>query len=75
MLSNAISGFFDHQYLWKETVNVLHFLDRDSNPGKTVCKTTTAGRMWPGMPSHAHACLVLAWANLVGLRLVRPQQN
>ena len=31
MLSpNQIEGFFDHQYLWKETINFLDFLHRDS---------------------------------------------
>ena len=28
-LSKQIAGFFDHPYLWKETINYLDFLHRD----------------------------------------------
>ena len=28
-LTNQIAGLFDHQYLWKEVINVLDFLHRD----------------------------------------------
>ena len=45
LLFNKITGFFDHQYLWKEKIHVLHFLRKDSNQGKVVCKNTTACRM------------------------------
>ena len=41
-LSGKIIGFFDHQYLWKETTNVLDFLHGDVNQRRAACKTTTA---------------------------------
>lgn len=35
LLSNKITGFFEHLYLWKERINVFHFfLNRDSNQTK-----------------------------------------
>ena len=34
VLTDEIAGFFDHQYLWKEAINTLDFLNRDSNQGK-----------------------------------------
>ena len=35
MLStNQIAVFFDHQYLWKESINILDFLFWDNNQGK-----------------------------------------
>ena len=39
-LSNKIAGFFDHQYLWKETIIVLDFLRRISYREKIGCKST-----------------------------------
>ena len=30
----------DSRYLLKGTINILHFLHRDSNQGKIRCKTT-----------------------------------
>ena len=71
-LSGKIIGFFDHQYLWKETTNVLDFLHGDVNQRRAACKTTTAdwggGGSW--MPSHAQTCLYLPMVNLVGLWVV-----
>ena len=64
-----MTGFFDHQNLWKETINVLHFLHADINHGMMVYKTTTNVWIWPDVPSHVYTCLDLLGLNLVGLEL------
>ena len=51
---------------------VVEFLHEDSNQGKIVCKTKTAGWVWPCMLSHVHVCLKLPGVNLVGLGLDWP---
>ena len=63
-----LQGFY-HHYLWKETMNVLDFFQRDSNQEKKAYNTT-AGWVWPCMPpSHAQRCLDLPGLNLVGLKV------
>ena len=42
LLSNKITRFFVHQYIWKEAVTVLHFLHRDRNKGNKSCETIVA---------------------------------
>ena len=37
----SVRGFFDHQYLWKETINVLDNLHKNKYQGKIAYKTTT----------------------------------
>ena len=37
---------FDHQYLWKESINILHFLLGDNHQRKEASKTTTFGQVW-----------------------------
>ena len=43
LLSNQITGFFDHQYLWKTSCNMLDFLHKDSHQAKVACGTTSFG--------------------------------
>ena len=43
LLSNQIAGFFDHQYLWKETINALDFLHINSYQRKIVSQGTSVG--------------------------------
>ena len=38
LLSNQITGFSDHQYLWKEAINVLDFLYKDIYQWKILSK-------------------------------------
>ena len=47
LLSKKITGFFDQQYLWKLTANVLGFSHRHSNQVKIAFKTGTAGWVGP----------------------------
>ena len=47
LLSKKITGFFDQQYLWKQTANVLGFLHRDSNQEKIAFKISIAGWVGP----------------------------
>ena len=44
--SNPKAGLFDHQYLWKESVNILDFLLGDNHQRKEASKTTTFGQVW-----------------------------
>ena len=39
-LSNQIAGFFDHQYLSKESIDIFDFLHGDYQPGKVESETT-----------------------------------
>ena len=45
LLSNQIPGFFDHQYLWKESIGILDFLHGDNHQRKVASETTTLGWM------------------------------
>ena len=68
--SNKITGFFDHQYRWKEAIYALDFLRRDSNQRKTVCKATTIVCVLPCNSSYAQTWLDFLRMNLVSLRVV-----
>ena len=39
--SDQIAEIFDHQYLWKESTNVLDFFITDSNQGKETSEINT----------------------------------
>ena len=41
--ANQIATFFGHQYLWKESNDMLVFLYEVSHQGKVASKTTTQG--------------------------------
>ena len=57
MLSpNQIPGFFDHQYPWKECMNIFNFLQGYIHQGKVVSEVTASGWVCPGMPNHAQPC-------------------
>ena len=55
--SNQIARFFDHQYLWKESISILEFLYECSHQGKVASEATTFDAMWPDLPSHVQICL------------------
>ena len=60
MLSpNQIALFIDHQYLWKESVNLLDFLHRDNPQRKVTCETTSFGWVCPVVPLIQSACRLL----------------
>ena len=49
MLSvSQIAGFFYHQYLLKESINILEFLYGASHQSKLAPETTTFDSMWRG---------------------------
>ena len=56
LLSNQIVRTFDHQYIWKETINVLDFLHRDICKKKIASYSTSISCVWPGIPSDAQTC-------------------
>ena len=47
--SNQIAGFFDHDYLWKECMDIFYFLQGNVHQGKITFETTTF--IW-GMSRH-----------------------
>ena len=47
MLStNQIVEFFDHQYLWKESIDTFDFLHGVNHQGKARSETTTIVWLW-----------------------------
>ena len=48
--SNQITVFFDTQYLWKESISIVDFLNGDNHQGKVVSKSTIFGWVWPVGP-------------------------
>ena len=47
---NQIPGFFDHQYLWKEFIDLLNFLHGSNHRGKLASETTNFGWVWSVVP-------------------------
>ena len=48
LAANQVAVFFDHQYIWKELINVLaFFLYQDNHQKKLISRTTTCIRVWP----------------------------
>ena len=43
LLTNHTAGFFDREYLWKESIDVLVFLQGACDQGKVASKTTFLG--------------------------------
>ena len=59
-MSNQIAVFFDHQYRWKEAINILDFLHEDIHQGKAASETTTFGWAWPVKPLVQSVCRSLS---------------
>ena len=62
-LLNQIAGFFGHQYLWKDIINVLDFSNRDRF-AKEIYKSTTiywVGQVYPATPAPVKTCQVVTW--------------
>ena len=53
VLSNQIAGFFDHQYVQKESVIVLHFWHEDTHKWKETSEHTYFSWLRSGIPRHA----------------------
>ena len=53
LLSSQIAVFFDPQYLWKESINMLQFLNGGNCQEKVESHATPFGSIWSGVPSHA----------------------
>ena len=58
--SNQKTGFFDHQYLWNETINILDFLHEYIYQRKETSKNDTVGWMQLGVPNFAEIFLSLS---------------
>lgn len=50
LLSNQVERFFDHRYLWKESINILDFWHVDSHQGKVTDETIAFWLDMPGVP-------------------------
>ena len=55
-LANQIVGFVNHQYLWKESINVFDFLHRYSSQGRVASKATVVNWVRLGVPSYVQTC-------------------
>ena len=45
--TNQIAVFFGHQYLWKKSIDLLHFLHGDNPQEKVAFEDSTFGLLWP----------------------------
>ena len=52
ILSDWISGFFDHQYLQKKLIALLDFLHRNNHQKKGKSKTNTFSWVWVALSSY-----------------------
>ena len=67
-LSNQIARHFDDQYLWKQSINILNFLQKDKERSKETFETNTFNCAWSGIPIQAQTCRVLSEVFLNHLR-------
>ena len=59
MLStNQIAGFFDQQYIRKESIDIVDFLHEDNHQGTAASKTATFGSMWLVKPLIQSDCRI-----------------
>ena len=56
ILANQIVGFVNHQYIWKEPINVFDVLDRYSSQGRAAFKTTVVDWVRLGVLSYVQTC-------------------
>ena len=47
---NQITGLFDYQYFWKESIDNLDFLHGHNHQGKVASETTAFDWTRPGVP-------------------------
>ena len=60
MLSAQQVAFtFDHEYLWKKSINILGFLNRDSHQREIASEITTFGCVRPVVPLFQSDCWIL----------------
>ena len=64
---HKIVGFFDYQYLWKETINILDILHEGIYKRKLASKRSTVGWVCTATCRCAKTC---QWLALVGLEAV-----
>ena len=58
-LSNQIARFFDHQYLWKGLIDLLHFLHGGDYQEKVASDATIFGWVWSVVPFILSDCRIL----------------
>ena len=52
--SNQIAGFFDHQYLCKESIGIIDFLQVDNYQGTVALQNTTLSIQMVGFSEHQY---------------------
>ena len=62
LLSNQVKQFFDQRYLWKDSINILDFLDEDSHYRKLSTEIVTFGWVCQGVCSDTQAYIDLLGA-------------
>ena len=63
LLTNQLAGFFDHQYVGKESIDILVFLHVVSYQWKIASETTTFSWVWPVVSLIQSNCRIL-WSLL-----------
>ena len=67
MLSaNQVAVFFDHQYLWKESIDPTDFLHGNNHQRKISSETITFGWVWPFVFLVQSDCRILLIISISG---------
>ena len=67
LVTNQVVGFFNHQYLWKEAINVFDFLHKYSSQGRITSKTTVVDWVGLGVSDYIQTCLNFSKGDLTQL--------
>ena len=51
LLSNELAGVFDHQHVWRKSINISDFLHEDSHQGNVAFLYGWCGLNWSAMPT------------------------
>ena len=57
--SDQIARFFDHQYIWKESRDILVLLHVVNHQVKVASEMTTFSLLWPVLPLAQSDCKIL----------------
>ena len=67
LLTNQMAVFFDHQYLWKESISRLDFLHGDNHQRKVASESYPFGWVWPVLLLIQSDCIILHKSELSDL--------
>ena len=70
LLTNQVVGFFNHQYFWKEAINVFDYLHRYRSQGRIASKITVVDWVVLGVPSYVQTFLNTSKGDLSQLAFI-----